>query len=454
MPAAAFLLLIAAAATVPVRPGPSQVAPGRGDTVAGDPVAALAAARAAVERAPSEFGPALLLARTLTALRRTDDALAAFARARQLAPDGSGVAAASAWLAPALLLRDLDRTGEAIRLLAEGAARRLGSADIHEQLALLHLADGQAEQALAVVSAAAARGLDSPGLDLVRGLALARSPALRLEALEILLGALEAGVGNPVVVHLEAADVLAAEGRYPEALDHVRAAGELAPEDLEAAYRRGRILAAAGDREGAAAALELFRSLQSVRDQAAETARSGSAEVASALAQAQRLAADGRLETALDGLDGVLESFPDHPRTPDVHSLRAKVLFSMGRVREAARSAAAARRHQPEQVEHHYLEGMFLHREGNAEEAAAALERALTLDPGLGEAHALLGTIAAEAGRSAEAAGHMERALELGLEGNAALRFNYSRVLETLGRSDEARAQMAAFERLRADGQP
>ena len=48
----------------------------------------------------------------------------------------------------------------------------------------------------------------------------------------------------------------------------------------------------------------------------------------------------------------------------------------------------------------------------------------------------------------------MERALDLGLDGNAPLRFNYARVLEALGRSDEASVQMEAYERLRAEGPP
>ena len=39
----------------------------------------------------------------------------------------------------------------------------------------------------------------------------------------------------------------------------------------------------------------------------------------------------------------------------------------------------------------------------------------------------------------------MGRALEHGLDGNAPLRFNYARVLEALGRSEEAAVQMEAF---------
>ncbi len=41
-----------------------------------------------------------------------------------------------------------------------------------------------------------------------------------------------------------------------------------------------------------------------------------------------------------------------------------------------------------------------------------------------------------------EAAPALERALALGLDGNAALRFNYDLVLESLGRKEEAAAQM------------
>jgi len=445
----AVLLLTAIAALVPGRPAPAQI-----DPASGDPVAALAEARAAVERAPSGFEPALALARTLATLGRTGDALAAFARARELAPVGAGGdVVASAYLAPALLLRDLDRTGEAIRLIEEAAARRLRSADVYEQLALLRLAEGQTDQALAATSAAAAESLESPGLDLARGLALARDPDRRVEALSYLQRALDIGAGDPVVVHLEAADVLAAEGRFPEALAHLRTAAESAPEEPEVVYRLGRTLAAAGDREAARAALDSYRSLEEARERGAEAERLASAQTASALSGAQRLAEEGDLEAALARLAG-LPGRPEDLRAADVHSLRAKVLFSMGRVAEAAASVTEARLLEPTRIEHHYLEGVFLHTGGRAEDAAAALERALALDPGLGEAHALLGMIAAEASRFAEAAERMERALELGLDNNAPLRFNYARVLEALGRSDEAAAQMDAFERLRVDGPP
>ncbi len=446
----AVFLLVAIAAVVPGQTVPAQL-----ESVPEDPVEALARARAAVERAPAEFGPALAVAGALTALGRTDDALAAFARSRSLLPDDLGVGetpaivhAASAYLVPALLLRDLDRTGEAIRLLEEAVVRQIGDAEVYEQLALLRLADGLADDALAAVDAARAQGRTSPGLELARGLALARNPERRGEALDYLQDALRNGVGDPVVVHLEAADLLVAEARYPEALEHLRAAGEVAPQVPEVAYRLGRALAAAGDREGAEAALQRYRSLQEARERAAEVESTASAEATSALSEAQRLAAAGTPEAALARLAGVLQEQADHRLAGDVRALRAKILFSMGRVEQAVASVAEARRLRPDRVEHHYLEGMFLHTGGRVEDAAQALERALTLDPDLGEAHALLGMIAAEAGRFGEAAERMERALELGLEGNAPLRFNYARVLEALGRSEEAKVQMEAFDRL------
>ncbi len=459
MSVASVFLSVALAAAVSSQVDSSRVDSSQVEPAPGDPIAALARARAAVERAPTEFGPALDLAQALTALGRSDDALAAFARSRELERTGTssiiGSAAeqASAWLVPALLLRDLDRTGEAIRLLEDAVDRRFGRADIHEQLALLRLADGRADQALAAVSAAEAENLASPGLDLARGLALARDPSRRLEALSHLRRALDSGAGDPIVVRLEAADVLAAEGRFPEALSHLRAAAESAPEEPEVAYRLGRTLAAAGDREAARAALDAYRSLEEARERAAKAERLASTQTASALSDAQRLAAAGDLDAAFERLEG-LPGRSEDPLAADAHSLRAKVLFSMGRVADAAASAAEARRLAPHRVEHHYLEGMFLHARGRAEDAALALERAVALDPGLGEAHALLGMIAADAGRLGEAAERMERALHHGLDGNAPLRFNYARVLEALGRGEEAAVQMEAFERLRADGPP
>ncbi|MCY3963516.1 MAG: tetratricopeptide repeat protein [Acidobacteria bacterium] len=449
MSGVAVLLLTAIAALVPV-----QTAPGQIDAASGDPVAVLAEARAAVERAPAEFAPALALARALATLGRTADALAAFSRARELAPAGvGGDAVASSYLVPALLLRDLDRTGEAIRLLENGTNGRLGSADVYEQLALLRLADGLVDGAMAAIDAALAENLESPGLDLARGLALARHPNRRGEALDYLKRALKDGVGDPVVIRLEAAEILSTDGRDAEAIEHLRAAEELAPSEPEVIYRLGRALAAAGDREAAQSALERHRSLQGALQRAAEIERAASADLAAGLSEVQDLAAAGDLEAALELLLG-LGGRPEDPLVADAYSLRAKVLFSMRRVDEAAASIAEARRLAPHRVEHHYLEGVFLHTGGHPEDAESALERAVALDPDLGEAHALLGVIAAETGRPTEAAERIERALELGLDRNAPLRFNYARVLEALGRSEEAKVQMEAFERLRADGPP
>ena len=426
----------------------------------GDPVQGLALAKRAAERAPSGIAPALAVARMQAALGRVEESLSAFAHARSLLPGGGAGAAAGtagiapAYLVPALLLRNLDRTGDAILLLEEAVERRFGSAEIYEQLALLLLADGAASRALAILDRAADEELGNPGLDRARGFALARDPARRDEALVYLLRALDGAVEAPLVVHLEAADILSAQARYPEALEHLRVAEALAGDDPEVYYRLGRTLAAADDSEAATVALERYRSLQRTRDEAVEAIRAAGAEMAAGLSKAQNMAATGDLQAALAPLTRLLESHPDGSQTADVHSLRGKVLFSMGRPGEAAEAAAQARQLQPDQVEHHYLEGLFLHTDGRPGEAAPALERALALDPDLGEAYALLGMIAAEDGRPTEAAERMERALALGLEGNAALRFNYARVLESLGRTDEAAAQMEAFERLRAAAPP
>ena len=429
-------------------------------------------ARAAAALAPDEFAPAVAVAEALTRLGRVDAALAAFERARSLYPAaaGSGVAAAGtntdsgadiasrsdsdvtggadrAWLVPALLLRDLDRTGEAASLLRDGARRGFRSPDVHEQLALLLLADGEVDAALAALSAAASEGLQTPGLDRARGLALARLPDRHAEALALLEAALGDGVGDPLVVRLEAAALLEARGRHPEAIAQLEAARDLAPGAPEVWYRLGRTLAASGDPDAARAALERHRELREARERATDAEQAADDRLGAALTEAGRLAASGDLQGALDLLSG-LEEGTAGSRLADLHSLRAKVLFSTGRTEEAARSAAEARRHAPQRVEPHYLEGWFLHASGRAGDAEAALLRALALDSDLGEAHALLGMIAAEAGRGEEAAERMERALQLGLHRNAALRFNYGRVLESLGRAEEAEAQMRAFERL------
>jgi Flp pilus assembly protein TadD len=68
----------------------------------------------------------------------------------------------------------------------------------------------------------------------------------------------------------------------------------------------------------------------------------------------------------------------------------------------------------------------------------------VALDPDLGQAHARLGGAIAKQNRPAEAVAYFQRALDLGAD-SPTLRLGYSAALESLGRDDEAEAQMEAY---------
>ncbi len=397
---------------------------------------ALTLARRAEELAPDEPAASMALARVLTRLGAVQPALDALAKARRLDPEDP-----PSYLLAALLLRDAGRGDEAIELLEAARARGLEAPEVSEELGLLLLAADRADDAREVAELALERHPRRAELVLVQGLALAAGgPELKSAAIGRLEESLELGVSQPGRVRLELGALLAGEGRSDEALVHLREARRLLPDSAEVQYRLGAALRAAADREGARAALERFREISRQEEAEDWSAK----EVGTALNEAQALASDNRLAAALEHLDRLLA---DHPGKARAWTLKAKVLFSMGRGREAVASIVRARELTPGKTEPHYLEGLFLMRLGRPGDAEAALGRALALDATLGEAWELLGGIAAKQDRPAEAAERFRRALAAGADGPG-LRLGYAGALEELGRRPESEEQMAAYRRL------
>jgi tetratricopeptide (TPR) repeat protein len=277
------------------------------------------------------------------------------------------------------------------------------------------------------------------GLKLALGLALAREPEQRDEAVSLLSEALAEGTGDPGRVHLELGVLLVGLRRNEEAVAHLQEAVKLLPELPAAHYRLAEALRATGDAAGANRELERFEELSGERGTIARQV----ADLTAALQEVRELALQNRLSEALERVDGVLK---DHPDEAQAHTLRAKVLSAQGSYSEALVSIVRARELAPDAAECHFLEGLFLVRLGEPAKGEAALLKAVELNAGLAQAHELLGTVAANADRHEEAVERFRKALAQGLD-TPALRARLAESLRRLGRLEEAEQALAGAER-------
>jgi predicted Zn-dependent protease len=207
-------------------------------------------------------------------------------------------------------------------------------------------------------------------------------------------------------------------------------------------YKLAQARRAAGDEAGAEQALARFSELEAQE----RTADRGAKELGIALNEAQTLANENKLAEALARLDAIAADHPDDGR---VLALRAKVLYSMGRRREAEIAIDDAVTRMPDRAEYQYLSGLFHMYGGRAAQAQAALERALAIDDGLATAHALLAGALVKQSKNQEALPHFDKAIELGAD-SPEVRLGYAEALKTLGRAKEAEAQMDAYRRLKS----
>jgi len=399
------------------------------------PLEALRHCRESQRLAPQAPLPALRVAELLSRVGSRDEALEAFARARELDPSQP-----EAWIVPALLMRDRGDAAGAAALLEEGLPHA-ASPELPGELALLQLSLGQPDRAASIAESALRQWPGDGGLTLGLGLALAASSERgeRDRAVALLEQALARGAPNPGRVRLELGRLLLELDRASEAVDHLRIAARLLPDEPEAHYRLGQALQLTGDDAGARVALGRFRELSKTRDDGEWTARG----VLGSLKNAQELALGGQVLAALQRVDEVLD---EHPGVPQALALRARLLGSLGRESEALAAARAAREGAPGVADNHYLEGLFLIRGGDLEAGEAALQRALDLDAKIPEAWELLAAVARARGQHEVAVERLRAALAL--KDDAALHRSLADALETLGRVDEARAEREAAARL------
>lgn len=384
---------------------------------------ALKFARSALATDPESFAPHLIAGRVLAGLGDVPEALEQLSKARHIKPSDP-----DAYLISALLLRDTNRTVEAIDLLEAGRERGLNLPALDAQLGFLLLSEGESDRALRLAVRALGAYPDEGELYLVAGLALSNDPERREEAVSQLLRALEQGVPRPDQVHLELAELLMGAGRFEEAIGFLEIARQLLPDLPQVHYRLWLARRASGDLVGAQEELLLFQKLKQVQDRRDLNEK----EIGTALNEAQALAAKNNLSEALTRLESLLNEHPNEPRTL---TLQGKVLFSMQHVEEALASVVAARQLVPWQIENHYLEGLILLSLGRLEEARAAIQRSLTLDPKLIEAQALLGEIAYRQEDFRVSIEAFQAAMDLGLK-DPTLRQHHAEALRRLHQLD------------------
>jgi len=401
----------------------------------GDNLRALHAARKAAEAAPGLASASYAIARILVELGSPSAALDAAARARELDPGNVDIR-----LFEALLLQQEGRSAEASERLGDAWDADLRDPRLAEELALLLVASQQTERALEIVDASLNVAPARPVLQFAKALLLAEDIDRQGEAEDWFRRALAAGIREPGRVHLELGRLLVETGREQNAVEELERARELLPQSPEVQYHLATAHRALGDSEQAGLALQAFQRL----NQETEASERRTRELGIALNEAQTLAQDNRLAESLKRVDEILASYPEEPQA---FAIRAKVLFSMARRREALTAAVRARQLHPGRVEYHYLEGLFLMHSSRPAEAEVALLRALTVEEDSAEVHALLAGALVKQERPGEAVEHFQRALDLGREG-ADLRLGYAGALESLGRQQESESQMEAYRAL------
>ena len=280
-------------------------------------------------------------------------------------------------------------------------------------------------------------------LKVVLGFALAKDPARKGEAVRWLEEALAAGVGEPGQIRLELGGILLDTGRAADALPHLEEAARLLPERSAPQYRLAQARRALGDEAGAEQALARFSELEA-RERSTDR---DSKELGIALNEAQTLATENKLVESLARLDALQAEHPDDPR---IAALRAKVLYSMGRRREAEQSIAAAVERMPDRAEYQYLSGLFHMYAGRTADAEAAPRARARHRRSPGARARAARRRAGQAGQGRRRAGALRAARSSSAPTRPEVRLGYAEALKTLGRRQEAEAQMEAYRKLGA----
>ena len=129
-----------------------------------------------------------------------------------------------------------------------------------------------------------------------------------------------------------------------------------------------------------------------------------------ALARADTLLSQGRIEEAIAHYRGLVRSEPDHVAG---HNNLGYALIQAGRPQDALPPLGRALELQPDYLDARYNLGVALIQAGRPQDAVTSQGRALELQPDHPEAHNNLGVVLIQTGRSQEALLPLRRALEL-----------------------------------------
>jgi Flp pilus assembly protein TadD len=217
------------------------------------------------------------------------------------------------------------------------------------------------------------------------------------------------------IAHNNLGNVLRAQGKTMEAIEHYEQVLELEPDYAEAHKNLGFALSLVGNAGAAAAHYE--KALRITPDDTHVRNNLGNVLL--------RL---GRVQEAIAQYETVLRSSPGFAET---HYNLGLALQQAGRFQEAVGQFEQAARLEPDSASAHYNWGLALAQLGRLSEAVEHWETALRIDPDYAEAHYNLGIALERAGRVAEAIGHYERAVQL--------RPDYARARNRLARLQAAR---------------
>lgn len=156
--------------------------------------------------------------------------------------------------------------------------------------------------------------------------------------------------------------------------------------------------------------------------------------IAEAMALAQELTKDQRLEAADELYRRILTVAPDYA---DALHFRGIVAFQLGRVEDAERLIRRAVELVPDYADAHSNLGNVLQHQKRVDEAMTCYERAVVLRPDLADAHNNLGNALQQQKRYEEALARYDRALAIRPDMGDAY-FNLGRALDALDRMPEA----------------
>lgn len=230
---------------------------------------------------------------------------------------------------------------------------------------------------------------------------------------------------------INAGNVLEAQGRIEDAMQHYLDAIRLAPNLARAHLNHGNILLAKGELK---AALDAFKTaIKHKPDYAGAYYNMGNA-----------LLGNGQIDDALASYHRALEIKPDYA---EVHCAFGVALKQLGQLDDAVVSFQKARAISPDLVEAHtnlgmalkdlYNRGNVLLGNGKPEGAIASYRRALEIEPNLPEAHCNLGVALQALGQFEQAAQSYRCAVKIKPD-YADAYFNLGNALKDFGQLDNA----------------